>query len=138
MHTSLYRGRPPIQMGNPEGTRTVRDSVETVREALSPQVMRQSALTGDGNREKAAEMTASRHRRCNNRKYARRTSSPDAAARWQRNANPAAYAEGMSRFLGRSVAGDRVSAYQQGISAATYRGGDADKWERNLISKMAG
>lgn len=70
-------------------------------------------------------------------KYARRTSNPQAAERWKRNSSSARYAEGMGRFLGRGIAGDRVSSYQDGINAAQYRGGDPDRWERGLLDAFS-
>jgi hypothetical protein len=48
------------------------------------------------------------------------------------------YAEGCARFFGRPIRGEVVSSYSAGIDAAQYRGGDPDKWERNLIAKMCG
>jgi hypothetical protein len=48
------------------------------------------------------------------------------------------YREGVSAFIGRPVAGSVAAAYDAGIDAANYRGGDADKWARNYIAKMTG
>lgn len=71
-------------------------------------------------------------------KYARKMAT--AATNWNA-AKPrmtSNWASGMSSFLGAPVAGHIVSSYQAGINAAQYRGGDPDKWERNLRAKMTG
>lgn len=51
---------------------------------------------------------------------------------------PSNYAAGLSRFFGRPVKGEVLSSYQAGIDNAQYRGGDPEKWERNLVAKMCG
>lgn len=71
-------------------------------------------------------------------KYARRMTN--AAANWNA-AKPrmsSNWSQGMSAFLGGPVSSTRVSNYQNGINSAQYRGGDPDKWERNLRAAMMG
>lgn len=71
-------------------------------------------------------------------KYARKTSAAGpkwAAAKGRMSAN---YSSGIARFLGSAPAGHVVAAYQAGINAAQYRGGDPDKWERNLRAALTG
>lgn len=72
-------------------------------------------------------------------KYARKTGAQGAAA-WNaakgRMVNN--YSAGVARFLGGPPAGHIVQAYQAGIAAAQYRGGDPAKWEANLRAKMLG
>jgi len=74
-------------------------------------------------------------------KYARKT-GPGSSAVAKYNAAKgrmtANYGAGMSRFLGGSPAGHVLASYSAGISAAQYRGGDPDKWERNLRAAMLG
>lgn len=48
------------------------------------------------------------------------------------------WTQGMSRFLGGAPSGAVTQSYQAGIAAAEYRGGDGDKWERNLRASMLG
>lgn len=71
-------------------------------------------------------------------KYARKTAN--AAASWNaaKGRMAANYAAGVARFLGGAPAGHIVSNYQAGINAASYRGGDADKWLANYMAKMQG
>jgi len=72
-------------------------------------------------------------------KYARKTGTVGVsnynAAKPRMTSN---YASGCARFFGRPIRGEVVSSYQSGIDNAQYRGGDPDKWERNLIAKMCG
>jgi hypothetical protein len=73
-------------------------------------------------------------------KYARKTGpgSPAVsnynAAKGRAAAN---WSGGMARFLGSPVSASRTAAYQAGLSAANYQGGDPDKWERNFRASMA-
>jgi hypothetical protein len=71
-------------------------------------------------------------------KYARKTAN--AAAKWNAAKGRMAgnYASGVAKFLGGPPAASVVSAYQSGIAAAQYTGGDPDKWERNLRAAMMG
>ncbi len=74
-------------------------------------------------------------------KYARKTGPGSlAAAKWNaaKGRMQANWGSGMARFLGGSPRAEVVSAYQAGINAAQYRGGDPDKWERNLRAAMLG
>lgn len=72
-------------------------------------------------------------------KYARKTGTTGVSNyNAAKGRMPGNYAAGLQRFLGRPVAGSVLASYQAGISAAQYRGGDADKWERNLIAKLTG
>lgn len=74
-------------------------------------------------------------------KYARRT-GPGSPAVSKYNASKARmkgnYRAGMNRLLGTPVNPSVAAAYDQGIDAAEYRGGDADKWERNYRAAMTG
>ncbi len=74
-------------------------------------------------------------------KYARKT-GPGSPAVSKYNAAKgrmaANYSSGVARFLGASPRSEIVAAYQAGINAAQYRGGDPDKWERNLRAAMLG
>ena len=72
-------------------------------------------------------------------KYARKTGTTG-AANWNnakgRMVNN--YAKGVSEFIGGAVSPAVTASYQAGISAAQYRGGDANKWRENYIAKMSG
>ena len=72
-------------------------------------------------------------------KYARKTGpgSP-AVAKWNnaKSRMGSNWREGMSRYFGTPVRADVAAAYDAGIAAAEYRGGDPDKWERNLRAAM--
>lgn len=69
-------------------------------------------------------------------KYARKTAS--AAGKWNaaKGRMQSNYAAGVQRFLGASPSGRVVANYQAGINAATYRGGDPEKWARNLVAGL--
>lgn len=71
-------------------------------------------------------------------KYARKTAN--AAAKWNASKGRMAanWSSGMARFLGGAPNSIVTSNYQAGINNATYRGGDPDKWERNLRAAMLG
>ena len=71
-------------------------------------------------------------------KYARKMQTAAAAYNAAKGRMAANYSAGLAQFLGRPPAGHIVSAYQAGINAAQYRGGDPDKWERNYVAKMTG
>lgn len=71
-------------------------------------------------------------------KYARRMAGAAAAYNAAKGRASANYAAGVARFLGSQPAGHIVSAYQAGINAAQYRGGDPEKWARNYVAKMTG
>jgi hypothetical protein len=45
---------------------------------------------------------------------------------------------GMNGFLGQPVSGAVAAAYDAGVDAADYRGGDPDKWQRNYLAAMTG
>lgn len=71
-------------------------------------------------------------------KYIRKTAN--AAAKWNaaKGRMSANYPAGIAKFLGSPPAGHVVAAYQAGINSAQYKGGDADKWERNLRAALTG
>lgn len=71
-------------------------------------------------------------------KYARKTANAAASYNAAKGRMQANYAAGVSRFLGGPVAAHIVSAYQAGINAAQYRGGDPAKWAANYRAKMMG
>ncbi len=71
-------------------------------------------------------------------KYARKTAAGAAKYNAAKPRMASNYASGMARFLGGPPAGHVVASYQAGINAAQYRGGDPDKWERNLRAAMLG
>ena len=72
-------------------------------------------------------------------KYARKTGTTG-AANWNAAKGRMAsnYAAGLAEFGGASPNPAVVAAYQAGINAAQYRGGDPSKWERNYMAKMFG
>lgn len=49
---------------------------------------------------------------------------------------PGAWVEGMSRF-GMAPGPNSQQAYQSGIAAAQYRGGDPAKWEQNMRASLS-
>lgn len=74
-------------------------------------------------------------------KYARKTgpgSSAVAAYNAAKGRMTSNYSAGVARFIGGAPAAHIVSAYQAGIAAAEYRGGDPEKWLRNYSAKMRG
>lgn len=69
-------------------------------------------------------------------KYARKTAN--ASGKWNaaKGRMKSNWSTEMSRFLGAPVSGTVAANYSAGIDAAQYKGGDADKWERNLRASM--
>ena len=72
-------------------------------------------------------------------KYARKT-GPGSPAVSKYNAAKARmgtnWRRGMAEFLGSAPNAAVSAAYDAGIAAANYNGGDPDKWERNLRAAM--
>lgn len=65
-------------------------------------------------------------------KYARKTGASGAAKyNAAKGTMPGRWAEGL-RAAGVSPGPIATASYQAGVSAAQYRGGDPDKWERNF------
>jgi len=66
----------------------------------------------------------------------------NAGAKWKKNVNPKAYAEGIKAFLG-SVNPDVVKAYEEGVSSVTAEEfqsavtGKSEKWARKLKQALA-
>lgn len=48
------------------------------------------------------------------------------------------YASGLTSFLGSAPSNLVVQSYRAGIEAAVYRGGDSEKWARNLRAALTG
>ena len=74
-------------------------------------------------------------------KYSRKT-GPGSPAVANYNAAKARmgtnYRGGMSRFLGAPLSPSVAAAYDAGIQAAQYSGGDPNKWRTNFMAKMTG
>jgi len=74
-------------------------------------------------------------------KYARKT-GPGSPAVQNYNAAKGRmvqnYGRGLAEFLGGAPSGSVIQAYQNGIAAAQYRGGDPGKWAVNFRAKMMG
>lgn len=74
-------------------------------------------------------------------KYARKTGpgSPAVAkfnaAKGRMKTN---FRSGMNHFMGQPVSGAVAAAYDAGVDAAQYGGGDPDKWQRNYLAAMTG
>lgn len=71
-------------------------------------------------------------------KYARKMATAAQAYNAAKGRMTANYQRGVSEFLGGPVAGHVVAAYQAGIAAAQYKGGDPQKWAANYRAKMMG
>jgi len=74
-------------------------------------------------------------------KYTRKTGPGSPAVAKYNNAKGrmvSNYSSGLTSFLGSPPAAHVVASYRAGIEAAAYRGGDPDKWERNLRAAMTG
>jgi len=69
-------------------------------------------------------------------KYARRMAGAAAAYNAAKPRMTSNYAAGVARFLGSPPAAHIVAAYNAGVNAAQYRGGDPEKWARNYQAKM--
>lgn len=74
-------------------------------------------------------------------KYARKTGPGSPAVTKYNNAKSRMsgnFRAGMSEFLGGPVSPAVAAAYDAGIAAAQYTGGNPDKWERNFRAAMMG